>query len=159
LRRLERSLPDPGCLACCHRRGRIVMVDCQLQRDGSITALEALPVPCSACGRIAESILRIVKPWTERRTTDVFESWTKDPDNGAHYSAAERGGLLCGPAGVWRSVAGAWRLLRRSSAAPWKWKSNARPGGTGPWSDYSAHSPNSSTKPWPHSLKAKPGKG
>lgn len=60
LRRLEQLLPaDPGCPACRHRQ-RLVMVECQRQRDGSVVPLEPEPVPCAACGRTAEFIIRIV---------------------------------------------------------------------------------------------------
>jgi hypothetical protein len=75
LQRLEQKVPDPGCLACRDRRGRIVTVDCQRQRDGSITALEPMPGACEACGQIAEFIVEIVRPYEEgHRTPDeVFD--------------------------------------------------------------------------------------
>jgi hypothetical protein len=65
LQRLEEKLPDPGCPGCRHRH-RIVMVDCQRRRDGSVTPLEPVPAPCATCGRIPEFIVEIVRPYEER---------------------------------------------------------------------------------------------
>ena len=64
LRRLERSLPEPGCLACRDRRGRIVLVDCQEQQDGTVVRLQPLPAPCGACGKLPEFIIEAIMPFT-----------------------------------------------------------------------------------------------
>jgi hypothetical protein len=67
LRRLEARVPkpDPGCPACRHRRGRHVLVDCQAQRDGTVVPLQPLPAPCAACGKLPESIIEAIMPYTE----------------------------------------------------------------------------------------------
>jgi hypothetical protein len=65
LRRLERSVPDPGCLARRDRRGRAVLVDCQEQRDGAVVPHRSLPAPCAACGKIPEIIMEAVLPYTD----------------------------------------------------------------------------------------------
>jgi hypothetical protein len=69
LRRLEQKLPDPGCPGCRHR-DRVVVVDCQRQRDSSVTSLEPVPSPCTTCGRVPEFIVEIVRPYEEGRTLD-----------------------------------------------------------------------------------------
>jgi len=61
---------DPGCPACRDRRGRIVMVEYQRQREGLVTALEPLPAPCSACGRVAEFVVQVIHPHAEDWTAE-----------------------------------------------------------------------------------------
>jgi hypothetical protein len=69
LRRLEQKSPaDSGCTARRDRLGRVVTVECQRQRDESITPLEPEPVPCAACGRVGEFISQYVRPYLEGRT-------------------------------------------------------------------------------------------
>lgn len=65
LRRLEQKVPDPGCLGCRERRGRMVMVDCQAQRDGSVLPLDVLPVACAACGLAPEFVMEMIQPFSE----------------------------------------------------------------------------------------------
>jgi hypothetical protein len=67
LRRLEQKRPDPGCLACRDRRGRIVLVECRRQRDGSVTALQPMPAACAACGQVPEFITEVIHPYDEAR--------------------------------------------------------------------------------------------
>jgi hypothetical protein len=65
LRCLEQTLPTgPGSPACRHRK-RFVTVNCQRQRDGSITTLEPEPPPCAGCGRVGEVVVRSVRPYHE----------------------------------------------------------------------------------------------
>jgi hypothetical protein len=61
LRRLEQAAPDPGCLACYQRRGRIVFVRARALRDGTVLA-DGEPTPCNQCGRVAEMVIEVVEP-------------------------------------------------------------------------------------------------
>jgi hypothetical protein len=71
LRSLERKLPaDPDCPTCRGRRGYLVLVDCRRERDGSIALLQPLPAPCTACGQVAESIVKVVHLCVEGPTAD-----------------------------------------------------------------------------------------
>jgi hypothetical protein len=62
LRRLEAARPDPGCRACQGRQ-RIVLVECQRERDDSVTPLEPLPAPCAACGCVPEFVVQIIRTY------------------------------------------------------------------------------------------------
>ncbi len=59
LKRLEQAVPDPGCPGCPDRRGRIAMVTCKQQRDGSIVPQEPMPTACAVCGKVREFVVDI----------------------------------------------------------------------------------------------------
>jgi hypothetical protein len=63
LRRLEQKLPDPGCLSCRDRRGRIVFVTARALADGSFVTVAGDPEPCERCGQVAERIIREIMPY------------------------------------------------------------------------------------------------
>jgi hypothetical protein len=56
------SLPNPGCLGCRDRRGRVAVVESQRQADDSITLLQPLPPDCAVCGRRPEFVIEMVRP-------------------------------------------------------------------------------------------------
>ena len=60
LQRLERTIPDRSCRACCQRRGRVVLVTVKERADSSTEAID-LPTPCSVCGQRPEQIIEIVE--------------------------------------------------------------------------------------------------
>jgi hypothetical protein len=70
LRRLEGSLPDPGCPGCRDRRGRVAVVESQRQADESITLLQLLPPDCADCGQRPEFVIEMVRPYQQGRTWD-----------------------------------------------------------------------------------------
>ena len=61
LRRLERSVPDPGCPACRDRRGRHVFVSARQEADGTLTYLEGQPELCGRCGAVPEFVIEVVE--------------------------------------------------------------------------------------------------
>ena len=63
LRRLEQKLPDPGCLACRDRRGRIEFVTAHTLADGSVVTVAGYPEPCERCGQVAERIIQKIMPY------------------------------------------------------------------------------------------------
>jgi hypothetical protein len=60
LRRLEQQVPDPGCLACSDRRGRIVMVEAESQADGSVVLRDKEPEACAECGIVPENVVQVI---------------------------------------------------------------------------------------------------
>jgi len=46
------------------------MVDCQRQRDDSVTPLQPMPVPCATCGAIPEFIVEVIRPFVEGQAPD-----------------------------------------------------------------------------------------
>ena len=63
LRRLEQTVPDPGCPACRSRRGFIVMIRARRLADGTLTYPEGQPSPCERCGKVAEFVIEVVEPF------------------------------------------------------------------------------------------------
>ncbi len=59
LKRLEQMVPDPGCPGCRERRGRVVMVNCRQQRDGSFVPQEPMPTACAVCWKVPELVVEI----------------------------------------------------------------------------------------------------
>jgi hypothetical protein len=64
LRRLEQKVPGPGdsCPGCRDRR-QIALVESQTLPDGSTVPIGDWPSPCPVCGRIAETVVEIVRPF------------------------------------------------------------------------------------------------
>jgi hypothetical protein len=60
LQRLEQKVPDPGCLACGDRRGRIVMVETDRQADGSVVLQDQEPEACGLCGVVPEFVVTVI---------------------------------------------------------------------------------------------------
>jgi hypothetical protein len=68
LERLECKVQDPGCPKCRDRRGRLVIVECRRQRDGSVKFLSPRPAVCEACGRLPEFVTEVIHAFDETRS-------------------------------------------------------------------------------------------
>ena len=62
LRKLEESLPDPGCPACRDRRGRVVFAYGKADADGTVQATER-PDACAQCKSMPERVLVEAEPF------------------------------------------------------------------------------------------------
>jgi len=73
LRHLEQKWPDPGCLGCRDRRGRIAFALVRALADGSVVPVAGYPEPCERCGQVPERIIREIEPYGApgRRTGSV----------------------------------------------------------------------------------------
>jgi len=72
LRRLEQKVPRPdeNCPGCRDRR-QIALVESQTQQDGSTVPIGDWPSPCAVCGRIAGTIVEIVRPFVAGKPAEA----------------------------------------------------------------------------------------
>ena len=67
LRRLQKKLPaDPGCPACRHRQGRIVMVEAERRPDASVVLRDQEPAACNQWGIVPEIVVMVYRSVAER---------------------------------------------------------------------------------------------
>jgi hypothetical protein len=63
LSRPEQQMPDPACLRCGDRRGRIVCATAWALADGSVGPVAGHPESCERCGQVPEQVLVAVEPY------------------------------------------------------------------------------------------------